>query len=70
MELINEHPDDDETMCLVAEDLLEKFDTKEQQGWVVLVGDGKNLSTPYEHKTTVWNSFRKVDNSSRRLAYT
>jgi len=39
MELINEHPDNDETMCLIAEDLLEKFDAKEQQGWVVLVGD-------------------------------
>jgi len=38
---MDEHPDNGETMCLVAEDLLEKFDTKEQQGWVVLVGDGK-----------------------------
>ena len=41
MELVNENPDSDETMCVVAEDLLEKFNIKEQGGWAVLVGDGK-----------------------------
>ena len=40
MELVNEIPYSDETMCIVTEDLLEKFNTKEQDGWVVLVGDG------------------------------
>jgi len=39
MELINENLDSDEMMSIVVEDLLEKFDTKEQNGWVVLVGD-------------------------------
>ena len=32
MEFIDENLDSDQTMCIVAEDLLEKFDTKEQDG--------------------------------------
>ena len=40
MELLNENPDCTETMSLVAEDLLSRFDNV-QDGWVVLVGDGK-----------------------------
>jgi len=41
MELVNENTDSDETMCIVTEDLLEKFNITEQDGWVILVGDGK-----------------------------
>ena len=44
MELLNENPDCSETMSLVAEDLLGKFGNV-QDGWVVLVGDGKT----YKH---------------------
>ena len=44
MELIDEHPDTDETMTIFADDLLERFGTV-QNGWVVLVGDGKT----YQH---------------------
>ena len=40
MELLDENPDCAETMSVVAEDLLAKFDGI-QDGWVVLVGDGK-----------------------------
>ena len=40
MELLNENPDCAETMSLVVENLLSKFDNV-QDGWVVLVGDGK-----------------------------
>ena len=41
MELVNEYPDCAETMSLVAEDLLNKFGDV-QEGWVILVGDGKS----------------------------
>lgn len=44
MELVDENPDSTETMALVAEDLLATFDAV-QDGWVVLVGDGKT----YKH---------------------
>ena len=39
LELLDEHPDTDEAMLLVAEDLLEKF--QNSQKYVILVGDGK-----------------------------
>ena len=42
MELVDENPDTNETMMLVAEDLLEKIDS---QSSVLLVGDGKT----YQH---------------------
>ena len=49
MELVDENPDSDETMTQIDEDLLEKFSTGAQQGWGVLVGDGKT----YEHLMNV-----------------
>ena len=36
---MDENPGSDETMAEVTEDLLERFTTETQQGWVVLVGD-------------------------------
>ena len=44
LELVDEAPDSSETMSLIAEQLLEKFGDI-QNGWVVLVGDGKT----YKH---------------------
>ena len=49
MELVDENPDCDETMAQIGEDLLERFSTGAQQGWVVLVVDGKT----YEHLMNV-----------------
>ena len=46
MELVDENQDTDETMMLVAEDLLEKFGTQLCGGWVVLVGDRTLVVNP------------------------
>ena len=45
LELVDENPDSSETMCIIAEDILDKFGDKVQNGWVLLVGDGKT----YKH---------------------
>ena len=52
MELIDENSDCTETMSLVAEDLLAKFEGV-QDGWVVLVGDGKS----YRHLMSIKNQY-------------
>ena len=45
VELVDENPDSDETMALIADNLLEKFTTELSEASVVLVGDGKT----YQH---------------------
>ena len=46
---IDENPDSDETMMLVAEKLLTELQSDFQHGYVVLVGDGKT----YEHLVNI-----------------
>ena len=49
MDLVDENPDSDETMMLVAEKLLTELQSDVQHGYVVLVGDGKT----YEHLVNI-----------------
>ena len=53
MELVDENPDSEETMAQIAEDLIDKFGNGSQQGWVMLVGDGKT----YKHLMTIKNQY-------------
>ena len=55
MQLLNENPDCPETMSLVAEDLLSKFDGV-QDGWVLLVGDGKT----YKHLMSIKKQYNTI----------
>lgn len=44
MELVDKLSDCDETMAQITEDLLERFSIGAQQGWMVLVCDGKLMN--------------------------
>ena len=59
MELVDENPDCMETMSLVAEDLLAKFDAV-QDGWVILVGDGKSYRHLMNIKKQYSTALRKL----------
>ena len=53
MELVNENSDSEETMALIAEDLIDKFGKGSQQWWVMLVGDGET----YKHLMSIKNQY-------------
>ena len=59
MEIIDENPNCMETMSLVAEDLLAKFDTV-QDGWVILVEDGKSYRHLMNIKKQYSTALRKL----------
>ena len=60
MDLLDENPDFDETMLLVAEKLLNELQSDYQDGNIVLVGDGKT----YEH---LMNIKRLYDSGLQKL---
>lgn len=60
MELIDENPDSAETMMMVAEELIEKFGTECNAGWVVLVGDGKTYMHLMQIKCQYGSSLEKL----------
>ena len=60
MELVNENPDSDDTMTLVAEDLMDKLGPNVQDGWVMIVGDGKTYQHLANIKETYPTTFEKL----------
>ena len=69
MELVNENPDSDETMSMNAKDLLDKFNVDGQDGWVLLVGDGKTYQHLMNIKRQYGTTFKKVLETGILLSY-
>ncbi len=60
MELVDEHPDSNETMRFVSELLLRTASSEHQDGYVVLTGDGKTYEHLMEIKRLYGNSLDKL----------
>ncbi len=60
MELVDEHPDSNETMRFVSELLLRTTSSEHQDGYVVLTGDGKTYEHLMEIKRLYGNSLDKL----------
>ncbi len=56
MELVDEHPDSNETMRFVSELLLRTASSEHQDGYVVLTGDGKHMNISW--KSRDWMAIR------------
>ena len=60
LELLDEHPDSADTMRHVAEILLQNYSSAYQNGYVVLVGDGKTHQHLMKIKCLYGNELRKL----------
>ena len=60
MELVNENPDSDETMTLISEDIIDKLGSTVQDGWIVIVGDGKTYQHLCNIKQMYTGTFQKL----------
>lgn len=82
MEMVNENPDSDETMSVVVENLLDKFNIEMQGGWIVLVGDGKThqhlLNIKWQYGTALekllifpgdWNTLKNYQPIRMKIYY-
>ena len=60
MKLVNENPDSNETMTLISEDIIDKLGSTVQNGWIVIMGDGKTYQHLSNIKQLYTSAFQKL----------